>query len=195
MDIQASRLILASQSPNRKLLLERLHVPFECLPSDIDESPQPGETAEELVSRLSYEKALHQAHPNAEAIVIGSDQVACLDGKIYGKPHTYDNTVKQLLSFSGKAVTFYTGVCILKQNTQYRKEFIETYTTTFRPLTKELVEHYLKKEQPFKCAGALMSEGYGVTLLSKMEGNDPTALLGLPLIKVTSALKELGLME
>lgn len=195
MNIQSTHLILASQSPNRRELLGRLQIPFECLPSDIDETPKPGETAEELVSRLSYEKALHQAEKHPEAYVIGSDQVACFKNRIFGKPHTYDNTIEQLLTFSGQTVTFYTGVCLLHHQSNFQREFIETFTTSFRPLNQEIIQNYLKKEQPYQCAGALMCEGYGITLLSKMSGDDPTALLGLPLIRLTTILNEIGIFS
>ncbi|MCZ2720233.1 Maf family protein [Marinomonas sp. 15G1-11] len=183
-------LILASSSPYRKQLLERLHLNFHCLSPEIDETPLANETANNLVSRLAYQKATAVKNTLSDnAIIIASDQVALLEDTILGKPHTVENAINQLLSFSGKKVTFLTSLCILNSDTEQQENTIEVYQVYFRNLTRKEIEHYIKLESPLDCAGSFKCEGLGVTLFHKMEGDDPTSLVGLPLIALSRLLR------
>ncbi|WP_077342842.1 Maf family protein [Pseudocolwellia agarivorans] len=186
----ASRtIVLGSTSPFRKALLQKLNIPFECAKPDIDETAHKGETPIELVERLAIEKA--QAISNfPNALIIGSDQVALCDDEILGKPHNFDNAVKQLTKFSGKAVTFYTGLCVLDSSTNKVHSLVEPFTVRFNELSQTEIENYIKAEEPYNCAGSFKSEGLGICLFNKLEGEDPNALIGLPLIKLVSLFKQ-----
>lgn len=187
-------LILASSSPYRKQLLERLRLPFECDSPNIDESPYLDETPEKLVKRLAYEKAItigRASSPNY--VVIASDQVATLDGLILGKPHTVFNATQQLLQFSGRKVSFLTSLCVLNNASQSYDIEVESYHVHFRALSIEEISHYISMEMPLDCAGSFKCEGLGVCLFEKMEGDDPNSLIGLPLIALSRLLKKHGI--
>jgi len=186
----ASRtLVLGSTSPFRKSLLEKFNIPFECAKPNIDESPLAQETPEQLVQRLAIEKA--QAIKNyPDALVIGSDQVAVCEGEILGKPHHYENAVNQLTKFSGKAITFLTGLCVLDSATGNSHALVEPFTVHFNVLSQDEIESYVRAEEPYNCAGSFKSEALGICLFKKLEGDDPNSLIGLPLIKLVSLLKQ-----
>lgn len=186
------KLILASSSPYRRALLARLKIPFESISPDVDETPQPGETPEQMVERLSREKARKVAAAQRDALVIGSDQVAVYNGKIVGKPHDHDKAVAQLKEASGRAVVLYTGLVLHNAATGKEQCEVIPYRVTFRKLTDELIENYLRKEQPYSCAGSVKSEGLGIALLEKFEGDDPNTLIGLPLIRLVRMLENEG---
>lgn len=186
-------LVLGSTSPFRKSILEKLNLPFECAKPDIDESAFIDETPQVLVERLAIEKAKAVAHQFADALIIGSDQVAVCDGEILGKPHTFENGVKQLTKFSNKAVTFYTGLCVFDTANDKALSLVEPFIVHFNELSLAEIENYLKAEQPYNCAGSFKSEGLGICLFEKLEGDDPNTLIGLPLIKLVALLKQHGL--
>lgn len=187
------KLILASSSPYRRELLERLKIPFEVMAPEVDETPRAGETPEKLVERLSLEKARKIAGQRPGALVIGSDQVAVYNGGIVGKPHSHDKAVEQLRSASGRTVTLYTGLALINADTQRVQREVIPYRVTFRQLTEAQIESYLRKEQPYSCAGSVKSEGLGIALLEKFEGDDPNALIGLPLIRLVRMLENEGI--
>jgi len=186
------KLILASSSPYRRELLERLRIPFEVMPPELDETPRAGETPQQLTERLAIAKARKIAESVREALIIGSDQVAVYNGAIVGKPHTHDRAVEQLRAASGKTVTLYTGLALLNAASGRTQCEVIPYRVTFRPLTDELIESYLRKEQPYACAGSVRSEGLGIALLEKFEGDDPNTLIGLPLIRLVRMLENEG---
>ncbi|MBI3570590.1 MAG: septum formation inhibitor Maf [Gammaproteobacteria bacterium] len=188
------KLILASSSPYRRELLERLKIPFEVMAPEADETPRPGETPEKLVERLAIEKARKIAKGKAGTLVIGSDQVAVYNGSIVGKPHRHDKAVEQLRSASGKTVTLYTGLALVNADTQRLQCEVIPYRVTFRRLTDAQIESYLRKEQPYSCAGSVRSEGLGIALLEKFEGDDPNTLIGLPLIRLVRMLENEGVL-
>ncbi len=185
-------LILGSSSPFRKELLGRLGIYFTTESPEIDESGQINETADQLVKRLSLEKATAIAERHENALIIGSDQVAVIDGEILGKPGTVEKAHDQLKMASGRHVTFLTGLCLFNSKTAHSQVDLVPYSVYFRNLTTEQIRAYVEKEQPLNCAGSFKSEGLGVALFQKMEGEDPTALIGLPLIRLVSMLKEEG---
>ncbi len=184
-------LILASSSPYRKELLSRLGLPFTCHNPDIDESGRTGESPVDLVTRLAEEKARAVRKSHSDAVVIGSDQVAVLNGQILTKPGNHENAVKQLAGMSGQGVVFLTGLCVLDPHN------IQTACITcevvFRMLGMEEIERYLQLEQPYDCAGSFKSERLGISLFEKIECDDPTALIGLPLIRLSAMLRSAGL--
>ncbi len=185
-------LVLASTSPFRAELLLRLTLPFDTFAPDIDETPEPGESPEAMVRRLTTAKA-NAARPHYPAhLIIASDQCAVCDGKIIGKPGNHENAVAQLSSFAGKEVRFLTGVALLNTETGNLQLDIVPFSVTFRDLGAEEIERYLRKEQPYNCAGSFKSEGLGITLFEKMSGDDPSALIGLPLIRLAAFLREEG---
>ena len=186
------QLVLASSSPFRKQLLERLMVPFETISPDIDESPLEGETPRELVERLAIEKAKAVADTYPKALIIGSDQVALHGDTIVGKPHTHERAVEQLKQASGKSITLYTGLALFNASSGAMQSLVEPFTVHFRTLSDETIENYLQKERPYNCAGSVRSEALGVALIERYEGDDPAALIGLPLIRLVSMLKNEG---
>jgi MAF protein len=186
-------LILASTSPFRKIILEKLNLAFECAKPNVDETALIDETAIELVERLAIEKAKAVAGQFPNALIIGSDQVALSEGKILGKPHNFENGFKQLTSFSGKAVEFHTGLCVFDSSTGKSLSLVELFTVHFKKLSTQEITAYLNVEQPYNCAGSFKSEGLGICLFEKLEGDDPNTLIGLPLIKLISLLKAQGL--
>jgi len=183
---------LASTSPFRKELLQRLGLPFMTAAPDVDESPLANETAVALVQRLSESKARAVAatHPG---LVIGSDQVATTGNNILGKPGTHERAFRQLCNLSGKRVTFQTGLCLLNTATGEALVDVIPYTVKFRELGDQQIERYLRHDQPYHCAGSFKSEGLGIALFEYMEGSDPTALIGLPLIRLTGMLAQSGI--
>ncbi len=186
-------LILASSSPYRREVLSRLGVEFSSVSPEIDESPKTGETPADLVTRLAESKAQAVGTSHPQALIIGSDQVATLDDHVLGKPGTHQKAVEQLTLLSGRRVAFFTGLCVLNSDTDERQVCCEPYFVEFRKLTCEEIEHYLHKEQPYNCAGAFKSEGLGICLFERMEGDDPASLIGLPLIKLVNMLRNQGL--
>ena len=181
-------LLLASSSVYRRELLTRLRLPFSCSSPDIDESHRPGETAIELVKRLSLEKAQALANSHPDHLIIGSDQVAVLGGQIIGKPHTHDKAHQQLMSASGASVSFLTGLTLLNSQTGHHQTDCIPFTVHMRTLSAEQIERYLLAEQPYDCAGSFKAEGLGVTLFQRTEGDDATSLVGLPLIRLVDML-------
>jgi septum formation protein len=184
------QIILASSSPFRRELLDRLNILFTTATPDIDESALKDEKPEETALRLSEAKARKIATENSEALIIGSDQVAYLDDEIFGKPGNHANAVKQLQKMRGRTVNFFTGLCLF--NAQTGKAHVRGIPTlvTFRHLSDDEIENYLLKEQPYNCAGSAKSEGLGIALIAKMEGEDPSALIGLPLIALCDLFRE-----
>ena len=184
---------LASTSPFRKELLERLGIPFVTVAPDVDETPQANETPEALVRRLSEDKARAMTASH-QGLIIGSDQVATTGNNILGKPGTHQRAFEQLQGLSGKRVTFQTGLCLLNTGTGEAQLDVIPFIVKFRPLGDDQIERYLQQEQPYNCAGSFKSEGLGITLFEYMEGTDPTALIGLPLIRLTDMLAQAGIV-
>jgi septum formation protein len=185
-------LILASSSVYRRELLQKLQIPFSCISPQVDESPIDDEKPHETALRLAQEKAKKIGAECPHALVIGCDQVATLDGEQLGKPGNHKNAVKQLKKMRGREVTFYSALCLYNAATDNMQADIVPYLVKFRQLTDEEIESYLIKEQPYHCAGSAKSEGLGVALIERMLGEDPNALIGLPLIKLISMLKTEG---
>ncbi|AOZ11827.1 septum formation inhibitor Maf [Pseudomonas lundensis] len=186
-------LLLASSSVYRRQLLDRLRLPFTCSSPDIDEAHSPDESATELVRRLSLQKAQALAGSHPQHLIIGSDQVAVLDAKILGKPHTFDNARQQLLDASGTSVSFLTGLTLLNSQTGKYQTDCVPFTVHMRPLTTQQIERYLHAEQPYDCAGSFKAEGLGVSLFERTEGDDATSLVGLPLISLVTMLINEGI--
>ena len=185
-------LVLASTSPFRKAILEKLNLPFTCTKPNVDETAFPNETAIELVERLAIEKTKAVASEFPNALIIGSDKVALSEGNILGKPHNFENGVAQLTSFSGKAVEFHSGLCVLDSSTGKSISLVELFTVHFNKLSTKEITAYLHAEQPYNCAGSFKSEGLGICLFEKLAGDDPNTLIGLPLIRLVSLLKKHG---
>lgn len=185
-------IVLASTSAYRKELLHRLRIPFQAAAPGVDESPLMGETAQQTSLRLSREKARAVAARHPGALIIGSDQVALLGAEQLGKPHTHDNAVRQLRAMRGKCVTFYTALTLLNARTGVMQSTVAENRVYLREYSDDEIESYLRKEQPYDCAGSAKSEGLGIILISRMEGDDPNALVGLPLIELVTMLKKEG---
>ena len=187
-----TQLILASSSAHRKALLERLQIPFKCHSPDIDESVRDAETARALVERLSLQKALKVSQHYPDALIIGSDEVATLNGQILNKPQQYAEAARQLKLMSGQVVDFVTGVCLCNNKTGRRQLDAVTVQVQFRQLTDNGIERYLHRDQPYDCAGSFRSEASGITLVHRVTSDDDTALLGLPLIRLLEMLRNEG---
>lgn len=185
-------LVLASTSPYRRELLGRLGLPFEVADPATDESALPGETPETLALRLSEAKARAVASTYPDALIIGSDQVAVMEGVVYGKPGTHERAVAQLRALSGKTVNFYTGLCLFDSRIGSAQIRGIPTLVSFRDFEEDEIENYLRREQPYNCAGAAKSEGLGIALLNSMHGDDPNALIGLPLIALCDMLRKAG---
>ncbi len=186
-------LLLASSSPYRRELLQRLHLDFQYASPDIDESPLPDESAADLVCRLAALKARALATAHPDHLIIGSDQVAALaDGRIIGKPHDFERARAQLRAASGSSVTFHTGLCLLDSRSGEAQVDCIPFTVHFRALSDDEIRRYLLAEQPYDCAGSFKSEGLGVTLFRATEGADATSLIGLPLIRLCEMLRSKG---
>jgi len=186
------KLVLGSSSPFRKELLEKLMVPFETSNPDIDETPLEGESPIELVERLAIEKAKAVATDYSNALIIGSDQVALHGEKIVGKPHTHERAIEQLKTASGKEIKLYTGLALFNTETGSVQSEVIPFTVHFKKLNEQVIESYLRKEEPYNCAGSVRSEGLGIALLERFEGDDPNALIGLPLIRLVTMLENEG---
>ena len=188
-----NNLILASSSPFRKNLLSRLHKPFDCDSPDIDESQHPSELPEAYVKRLSLEKARAVAPRHPHSLIIASDQCCLLGNAISGKPLNRQTAIKQLQESSGQRVSFFTGLCVLDSSNGKCLLDMVPYYVDFRELSLPEIERYVDAEQPYNCAGSFMAEGLGITLFKKLEGDDPSALIGLPLIRLCEMLREFEL--
>ena len=192
MPIEKPTLVLASTSPFRRELLSKLRLPFETAAPDIDESPLPDEEPESLVKRLSLEKAQAVAADYPRALIIGSDQVACVDSKVLGKPGSHEKAIEQLKLTSGKTVTFMTGLTLYDAASGNSKTLCEPFLAHLRKLTERQIDNYLQREQPYNCAGSFKSESLGIALFTRLEGEDPNALVGLPLIRLIDLLQQFG---
>jgi MAF protein len=186
------RILLASTSVYRRQLLARLGVAFDVVDPCVDETPLAGEVAEELVSRLAQAKARAGAKDVHDALVIGADQVAVLDGEILGKPGSAEANRRQLQLAAGRQVQFFTGLCLFATQSQRATVAVVPFTVQFRKLTREQIAAYVEHEQAFDCAGGFRCEGLGSALFERMEGSDPTALMGLPLLRLTQMLASEG---
>lgn len=185
-------LILASSSLFRKALLAKLGIKFSVCAPSIDESRQIGESAQQLVTRLGEAKARAVAKTNS-GLIIASDQVAVLDGEILTKPHNHQNALKQLQQSSGKQVIFLTSLSLLNTDTDKIQTIVEPFQVQFRRLSFSQIDHYLKIETPYNCAGSFKSEALGIALCERMQGDDPSALVGLPLIRLVKMLENEGI--
>ena len=189
-EVIVMQIVLASSSPYRKKVLQQLKIPFLCFSPNIDEKAQRNEQPIDLVARLAKEKALEGAKYHPNSLIIASDQIAILNNQVFGKPKNYDNAYKQLLKFQGKTVQFLTSICLLDNVTAHPETQVESFTVTFRPLAKPEIIRYLKYEKPYNCAGGCKIEGLGLTLIKKLQSEDPNTIIGLPLIRLISMLKK-----
>lgn len=189
----AARLILGSTSRYRRELLERLRLPFSVVAPQVDETPLPGEAPRELARRLARAKAEAVAALHPQCLVIGSDQVADLDGQALGKPGTHENAIGQLRRMSGREVVFHTALAVVCREEGFLAEDLAPVKVRFRTLSDDEIEHYLLTERPYDCAGSARSESLGIALLEAIESDDPTALIGLPLIRTSRMLRAAGL--
>jgi septum formation protein len=185
------QLVLASTSPYRKALLERLGLRFEVAAPDVDERVLPGEAPAETAKRLAERKAVAVRAAFPDAVIIGSDQVAACGSERLDKPGNHDNAVRQLRSLSGKAADFHTAVCVAQRDRA--ETAVVVCRVQFRELDERRIEAYLRRERPYDCAGSAKAEGLGIALIERMETDDPTALIGLPLIALTGMLERAGL--
>ncbi len=185
-------LVLGSSSAFRKEVLSSLMLPFETCSPDIDETPLANENPIELVERLAVEKANEVAKSYPNSLIIGSDQVAMHGDKIVGKPHTHERAVEQLREASGKKIELFTGLALVNSQTGHVQSEVVSFRVHFRVLSEDVIERYLIKEKPYNCAGSVKSEGLGVALFERFDGEDPNALIGLPLIKLVSMLNKEG---
>lgn len=186
-------LILGSSSPFRAELLGKLNLPFRTASPDIDESPYKGETPTALVKRLAEQKAAAIAKQHPDALIIGSDQVAVLDGHIIGKPGNHETATAQLHAASGQTVQFLTGLALLNSQTGRMQSLVEPFDVTFKKLSDAQIQFYLETEQPYQCAGSFKSEGFGISLFKQLRGDDPNSLIGLPLIQLIRLLHNEGI--
>ncbi|MDC5807250.1 Maf-like protein [Vibrio europaeus] len=185
------QLVLASTSPYRKQLLNKLAIEFDTASPAFDETPLENEAPIELVKRLAQGKA-ESCSVSQPSIIIGSDQVCVINGNIIGKPHTREKAIEQLLDQSGQSIQFYTGLALHNTRTRLTDIKVDTFTVHFRALSKKQIENYVDKEQPFYCAGSFKSEGLGIALFERLEGKDPNTLVGLPLIDLIDMLAAQG---
>jgi len=185
-------LVLGSTSPYRRELLQRLHLPFEVAAPDVDETPLPGEAPRLLAERLALAKAHAVARNFPHAVVIGSDQVADLNGQPLGKPGTHERAVAQLRQMRGQTVVFQTAVAVVCLESGFEQSSLAAVRVTFRDLSDGEIENYLRAEQPYDCAGSAKSEGLGIALLESIDNDDPTALVGLPLIRTCKMIQAAG---
>ena len=186
-------LILGSTSPYRRELLQRLRLPFEVVRPEVDETPHAGELPVALAQRLAMEKALAVARQHPQAVVIGSDQVADLDGEPLGKPGTHERAVAQLQRMRGHTVVFQTAVAVVCMESGFAEQALAQVKVQFRQLSDAAIETYLRAEEPYDCAGSAKSEGLGIALLERIDNQDPSALVGLPLIHTCQLLRAAGL--
>lgn len=190
--IPSRALILGSTSRYRQELLSRLGIPFNTDSPNVDETPQTGERPADLARRLALAKAREVAQRHPQAVVIGSDQVADLHGEPLGKPGTHERAVTQLRRMRGQTVVFQTAVAVVCQASGYEQVDLAPVSVVFRDLGDAEIEHYLRTEQPYDCAGSAKSEGLGIALLERIDNDDPTALVGLPLIRTCRMIRAAG---
>lgn len=188
-----SNLILASSSIYRRELLTHLQIPFSCISPEVDETPLPNELPQKTALRLAQVKAKKVGTLHPDALIIGCDQVATLDNQQLGKPLTHENAIRQLRLMRGREVTFHSALCLYNASTHNMQAEVVPYVVKFRNLSDEQIENYLIKEQPYHCAGSAKSEGLGIAIIEKMTGDDPNALIGLPLIALVNMLQNEGL--
>ena len=193
MNSDQQTIVLGSSSPFRRQLLQNLGIEFTTCSPDIDETPLAGEQPDQLVQRLALEKARAVARQYPTALIIASDQVSVLNGTINGKPGNLANATAQLKASSGNTVTFFTSLCLYDGTDGSFQVDVVPFRVHFRRLSDEKIARYLEKEQPFNCAGAFKSEGLGISLFEKLEGEDPNSLIGLPLIRLVSFLEQKGI--
>jgi septum formation protein len=193
MVIMQMDLVLASTSPYRQQLLKRLRLPFRSVPPQTDETPHPGESPSGLARRLARAKARSVAELYPGAVVIGSDQVAAIDGSVLHKPGSFEIAAEQLRRASGREVHFYTAIALLCIEKQFDQFHVEPFTARFRSLSESQISHYLHQDEPYDCAGSFKVESLGIALFEGLVGNDPTSLEGLPLIRLTGMLGSLGI--
>ena len=186
-------LVLASSSRFRQALLDRLQLPYQCYSPDIDETPLPGEPPQALVHRLALSKAHAVAERFPHHCIIGSDQIALFEGDILGKPHTAERARANLARFSGHKVTFLTGLALVDTRHQRHHVHIEPFDVVFRTLSEQEIERYVALEQPLDSSGSFRMEGLGIALFERLEGRDPNALIGLPLIALCNMLRQVGM--
>ncbi|MBF0218432.1 MAG: septum formation inhibitor Maf [Gammaproteobacteria bacterium] len=186
-------LVLASTSPFRREILTKLGLPFTSVAPNVDETSLPGEAAEQLVARLAEAKARAVAASHPNALIIGSDQVAVCQGEIVGKPGDFERARQQLQRLSGEVICFYTGLALCHSALSHCQVEVVPFKVHFRNLSNAQIERYLHTEKPFNCAGSFMSEGLGITLFSRLEGDDPNTLIGLPLIRLVAMLENEGI--
>lgn len=187
-----ANLVLASSSPYRRALLERLDIPFEHAAPEVDETPRPGESPEQLTLRLALDKTRVLAGRFADHLIIGSDQVLLLDGQAVSKPGTHAAARDQLRRCSGRTVQFTTSLCLLNSATGRHQLTSEPFKVSFRELDDSSIERYLQREQPYDCAGSFKMEGLGISLFRALQGDDPNSLIGLPLIRLCEMLRQEG---
>lgn len=185
-------IILASSSRYRRQLLEKFSISFSYEPPDIDENPRPGESPENLVQRLAITKAQALSPRHPQHLIIGSDQIAVLNGRILGKPGSHQAATEQLREASGQTLRFHTGLALVNSATQRVQYACPLYEVRFRSLTDSQIDAYLRKERPYDCAGSFKSEGLGIALFEHIRGDDPNTLVGLPLIELTRMLLNEG---
>ncbi len=189
-------LILASTSVYRRELLSRLRLPFQCVAPQVDETPKPEESALDLALRLAKTKAQAVAKKYPDAVVLGADQVADINGQILGKPLNYSSTVKQLRQLRGSGVWFHTAIAVTQQSTNFMQTDIASVRTTFlseqQGMDDAAIEFYVQAEQPYNCTGGIKSEGLGIAFMAQIENDDPTGLIGLPLIRTCALLRAAG---
>lgn len=186
------KIILASTSLSRKKVLEKLAIPFECVPPVCDETPLPGESAEQLVVRLAKLKAQSLVAKYPNSLIIGSDQVGVLNDQIVGKPHTVENARIQLKKSSGNTFYFFTGMTVIDTQSMQSTTICEPFKVTFRQLSDAEIDAYIAKEMPLQCAGSFKCDELGITLFDKLEGNDINSLIGLPLITLNKIMIKMG---
>ena len=192
MDIKDQKIILASSSPYRKELLKRLDITFTTVSPDVNERYFQDELISDYVLRLAKTKAESIVSKNNNSLIIAADQALQCDKKILGKPGNYNKAKEQLIFMSNRSLTFYTGLCLINTKTKIIEEDVVSFRVDFRKLTESEIENYLVKEKPYDCVGSFKSEKLGISLLKKMNGDDPTALIGLPLIRLCKMLRNQG---
>ena len=194
MDIKGQKIILASSSPYRKELFKRLDIAFTTVSPEVNERYFQDELISDYVLRLAKTKAQSIASKNDSSLIIGADQALECDKKILGKPGNYNKAKEQLIFMSNRSLTFYTGLCLINTETKTIEEDVVSFRVDFRKLTESEIENYLVKEKPYDCTGSFKSEKLGISLLRKMNGDDPTALIGLPLIRLCKMLRNQGVV-
>lgn len=188
-----TELILASSSPARQTLLRQLGLPFTTVAPNINETPLPDESIAQLVIRLARDKANAVAIKHPNAVIIGADSIGILNNQILAKPMTHEKAIEQLEACSGKSMTFFTGLCVLDSKSNRALTYVSELEVYFKTLTPSMIEGYLNRDKPYQCAGSIKIEQLGISLIEKVRGDDYTAIIGLPLMKLSSFLQEVGM--